>query len=144
MREWIGNAPAAGADRAAFTEVVNHFAPRVRDFLARSGAPEDAVEDAARSVMLALWQDGSVNGEAAADPWGEKVARQVFTLAALRRNDLLGGAAGAVRLDPAAAFAPSARAEAPMPSLAAVEARLQRIQEQLRRARQRNDRRQAA
>ena len=139
MREWIEEAPRTGADRAAFTEVVNHFAPRLRDFLSRSGAAEDAVEDDVQAVLSALWHDRT----APADPFGRSAATRVFALAARRRDALLGARASAP-LDPATAFAPSARGEATMPSLAAVEARLQRIQEQLRRARKRNDRKRAA
>ena len=144
MREWIEGAQAIGADRAAFAELVAQFAPRVRDFLHRSGAPEERVERAVQAVMRALWTEG--------DPQGAGVADRVFALARDQRAALMDGigaglgaglgtgAGTGLRLDPATAFAPSARGDAPMPSLAAVEARLQRIQEQLRRARLRQSR----
>ena len=135
MREWIEGAQAAVADREAFAEVVAHFAPRVRDFLHRSGAAEDAVEDATQAVMRALWADA-----ASRDPRGAGLARRVFGLARGHRAALMGHPDADHRLDPAVAFAPAAPIAGPMPSLAAVEARLQRIQEQLRRARVRQTR----
>ena len=139
MREWIGDTLPNGAERAAFAEAVNHFAPRLRDFLSRSGAPDETVEEAVQSVLTELWR-----GRGAPDgPFGRAASERVFALASRRRDALLGAPAGA-RLDPATAFAPAARGDAPMPSLAAVEARLQRIQEQLRRARQRQGRPRAA
>ena len=140
MREWIDEPPRAGDDRAAFAEAVEHFAPRVRDFLSRTGASESAVEDATQAVMTALWRDGT----AASDPIGGDTAGRVFALSAKCRDALLGGAVPVGPLDPAVAFAPSERNDAPMPSLAAVEARLQRIQDQLRRARVRQGRGRAA
>ena len=133
MREWIDDHAHAGDDRAAFAEAVEHFAPRVRDFLSRSGAADGTVEDATQSVMTALWREGSTG----ADPLGDATAERVFALAARCRSTLLGVGAVPVALDPETAFAPAGRGDAPMPSLAAVEARLQRIQDQLRRARRR-------
>lgn len=139
MREWTETAAPGRADRAAFAEVVKHFAPRVREFLLRAGASEGAVEDATRDVMLELWQEAAIP-----DPFGPVTARRVFTLARARRATLLGTPAEAHRLDPARAFAPAAYSDAPMPSLAAVEARLRRIQDQLRRTRNRQARERAA
>ena len=139
MREWIDEVPRTGADRAAFAEVVNHYAPRLRDLLSRTGASEAAIEEAAQAVLTALWHDRS----AASDPFGREVSARVFALAARHREALL-GASGPLSLDPAAAFATSDHGTTPMPSLAAVEAKLQRIQEQLRRARQRQGRQRAA
>ena len=139
MREWIEEAQPSGPDRAAFAEVVARFAPRVRDFLHRSGAADEAVEEATQAVMRALWTDPAPDG-----PLGGDMGGRVFALARGERAALMGTAPGASRLDPAIAFAPAARSAAPMPSLAAVEARLQRIQEQLRRARQRQGRQRAA
>jgi RNA polymerase sigma-70 factor (ECF subfamily) len=44
-------------DQAAFAELFNHFAPRVKSFLMKSGADESLAEECSQEVMVTLWRD---------------------------------------------------------------------------------------
>lgn len=71
-------------DRAAFGEVFNHFAPRVKGFLMKSGAAPDMAEEVAQDVMATLWRKAHLF-----DPTKASVSTWVFTIARNRRIDVL-------------------------------------------------------
>jgi RNA polymerase sigma-70 factor (ECF subfamily) len=48
---------AASADRTAFARLFELFAPRVKGYLQRLGAPADDAETAAIEVMLVVWRN---------------------------------------------------------------------------------------
>ncbi len=71
-------------DRAAFAELFDHFAPRVKGFLMRSGADASLAEECTQDVMAALWQKSHQF-----DPARASVATWIFTIARNRKIDLL-------------------------------------------------------
>ena len=70
-------------DRAAFALLFSHFAPRVKAFLIKSGAPAAVAEECAQDVMATLWQKAALY-----DPARAAVATWVFTIARNRRIDM--------------------------------------------------------
>ncbi|WP_284324592.1 sigma-70 family RNA polymerase sigma factor [Cypionkella aquatica] len=70
-------------DRAAFAALFQHFAPRVKGFLMKSGTEAALAEDCAQDVMAVLW-----NKAAQFDPARASVATWVFTIARNRRIDI--------------------------------------------------------
>ncbi len=70
-------------DRAAFAALFQHFAPRVKGFLIKSGTEAALAEDCAQDVMAVLWQKAALY-----DPARASVATWVFTIARNRRIDL--------------------------------------------------------
>jgi RNA polymerase sigma-70 factor (ECF subfamily) len=71
-------------DEAAFAALFEHFAPRVKAFLMRSGASEALAEDCAQDVMATLWRKAHLF-----DPSRASVATWVFTIARNRRIDVI-------------------------------------------------------
>ena len=71
-------------DTEAFSQLFNHFAPRVKAFLIKSGAPETVAEDCAQDVMITLWRKAHMF-----DPSRASVATWIFTIARNRRIDIL-------------------------------------------------------
>lgn len=71
-------------DRAAFSELFAHFAPRVKSFLMRSGASPEMAEECAQDVMATLWRKA-----AQFDPARASVSTWIFTIARNRRIDIL-------------------------------------------------------
>ena len=71
-------------DQAAFAELFEHFAPRVKAFLMKSGADATLAEDCAQDVMATLWRKAHMF-----DPSRASVATWIFTIARNRRIDLL-------------------------------------------------------
>src|SRR5580704_9288786 len=67
---------AARRDRAAFGALFDHFAPRIKSFLMRSGLPVSAAEDLAQDALLTVWRkaDQFDRKRAAASAW-------IFTIA---------------------------------------------------------------
>ena len=47
---------AARGDRDAFAALFNHFAPRIKSLLVRSGSTPEAAEDIAHEAMIAVWR----------------------------------------------------------------------------------------
>lgn len=84
--EWVGHMRRISADRdqTAFAEVFEHFAPRVKAFLMKSGASSALAEDCAQDVMVTLWNKAHMF-----DPTRASVATWVFTIARNRRIDAL-------------------------------------------------------
>jgi RNA polymerase sigma-70 factor (ECF subfamily) len=72
------------ADTAAFARLFQHFAPRVKAFLKKSGAADALAEECAQDVMATLWQKAYLF-----DPERASVATWVFTIARNRRIDAL-------------------------------------------------------
>jgi RNA polymerase sigma-70 factor (ECF subfamily) len=73
-----------GQDRAAFAVLFQHFAPRVKAFLMKSGAGAALAEECAQDVMAVLWQKAHLF-----DPARASVATWVFTIARNKRIDTL-------------------------------------------------------
>ena len=71
-------------DEAAFARLFNHFAPRVKAFLIRSGADHAMAEECAQEVMATLWRKAHLF-----DPTRAGVATWVFTIARNRKIDML-------------------------------------------------------
>jgi RNA polymerase sigma-70 factor (ECF subfamily) len=75
---------AAERDREAFKQLFRMFAPRVKAFARRSGAPAQVAEDLLQDVMLSVWRRaGQYDREKAA------VSTWIFTIARNRRIDML-------------------------------------------------------
>lgn len=71
-------------DQAAFAELFQHFAPRVKAFLMKSGADAGLAEECAQEVMATLWRKAHMF-----DPARASVATWIFTIARNRRIDAL-------------------------------------------------------
>ncbi len=71
-------------DRAAFAELFDHFAPRVKGFLIKSGADSTLAEECTQDVMATLWHKSHQF-----DPSRASVATWIFTIARNRKIDLL-------------------------------------------------------
>lgn len=99
---------ATHADRQAFADLFTHFAPRVKSYLLRLGAPPEAAEELAQETLLAVWRKAS-----AFDPGRAAVSTWVFTIARNLRIDALRRARRPAdlqdpALSPPAAAAPNA------------------------------------
>jgi RNA polymerase sigma-70 factor (ECF subfamily) len=71
-------------DRMAFAEIFDHFAPRVKGFLMKSGADASLAEECTQDVMATLWHKAHQF-----DPSRASVATWIFTIARNRKIDLL-------------------------------------------------------
>lgn len=71
-------------DRGAFSELFEHFAPRIKGFLIKSGADQSMAEECAQDVMTTLWRKADQF-----DPTRASVATWIFTIARNRRIDML-------------------------------------------------------
>lgn len=70
-------------DKAAFAALFQHFAPRVKGFLMKSGTEAGLAEECAQEVMATLWTKAQLY-----DPARASVATWVFTIARNRRIDV--------------------------------------------------------
>ncbi len=70
-------------DRKRFAELFAHFAPRLKTFFLRSGAPAGVAEDLAQDAMLIVWHKASYF-----DPAQASAATWIFTIARNLRIDL--------------------------------------------------------
>lgn len=75
---------AAQQDRAAFARLFEHFAPRIKTFMRRSGAGDAAAEELAQEVMLAVWRKAALF-----DPATTGASAWIFTIARNLRIDAL-------------------------------------------------------
>lgn len=75
---------AARKDRDAFAELFAHFAPRVKGYVMRLGAPDAAAEEIAQDVMIAVWRKAELfdRRQASVSTW-------IFRIARNRRIDVL-------------------------------------------------------
>ncbi len=71
-------------DQAAFAELFQYFAPRVKAFLMRSGADATLAEECTQEVMATLWNKAHLFDASRAS-----VATWVFTIARNRKIDAL-------------------------------------------------------
>jgi RNA polymerase sigma-70 factor (ECF subfamily) len=80
-------AVATRRDRAAFANLFEHFAPRVKTFMLRSGASEAMAEEIAQETMLMVWRKAElfVPGSTGAPSWIFTIARNL-RIDALRRE----------------------------------------------------------
>ncbi len=71
-------------DQVAFAELFQHFAPRIKAFLIKSGSDATLAEECAQEVMATLWHKAHLF-----DPSRATVATWVFTIARNKRIDVL-------------------------------------------------------
>ena len=71
-------------DRAAFAALFAHFAPRIKAYLMRQGAPAAQAEDLAQEAMLSLWRKAHLF-----DPRKASAGTWLFTIARNLRIDVL-------------------------------------------------------
>lgn len=71
-------------DQDAFAELFNHFAPRVKSFLIKSGADQGLAEECSQEVMVTLWRKAHLF-----DPARASVATWIFTIARNKKIDAL-------------------------------------------------------
>ncbi|WEK56646.1 MAG: sigma-70 family RNA polymerase sigma factor [Candidatus Brevundimonas phytovorans] len=77
-------AVALRRDREAFAQLFNHFAPRLKAWLMKSGATAAAAEDFAQDAMLTVWRKADLF-----DARKARAATWIFTIARNRRLDML-------------------------------------------------------
>ncbi len=77
-------AVAMNRDRDAFARLFDYFAPRLKAYLMRAGAPAGAAEDFAQDAMLTVWRKADLF-----DPNRAGAATWIFTIARNRRLDVL-------------------------------------------------------
>jgi RNA polymerase sigma-70 factor (ECF subfamily) len=70
-------------DKEAFAQLFDHFAPRIKAMLMRTGAAAELAEDLAQDAMLTLWRKADFF-----DPSRASVAAWVFTIARNLRIDV--------------------------------------------------------
>jgi RNA polymerase sigma-70 factor (ECF subfamily) len=71
-------------DRAAFAALFDHFAPRIKSYLMRLGAPAQQAEELAQEAMLMLWRKAALF-----DPARASASTWIFTIARNLRIDAL-------------------------------------------------------
>ncbi|MGY9049807.1 MAG: sigma-70 family RNA polymerase sigma factor [Rhodobacterales bacterium] len=71
-------------DQAAFVELFQHFAPRVKGFLMRSGLEAALAEECVQEAMATVWHKAHLF-----DPSRASVATWVFTIARNKKIDAL-------------------------------------------------------
>ncbi|MDX2203133.1 MAG: sigma-70 family RNA polymerase sigma factor [Hyphomicrobiaceae bacterium] len=75
---------AQSKDRAAFTRLFGHFAPRVKTYMLRLGAAPALAEDLAQETLLMVWRKAALF-----DPAGASASGWVYTIARNLRRDRL-------------------------------------------------------
>ena len=80
-------AVATRRDRAAFVALFDHFAPRVKTLMLRSGESDATAEEIAQQTMLTVWRkaDLFIPGSSGAAAWIFTIARNL-RIDALRRE----------------------------------------------------------
>lgn len=76
------NRVAKHGDRDAFARLFEHFSPRVKGFLVKTGTAPETAEDIAQSTFVAVWRKA-----AQFDPATVGVAAWIFTIARNQRID---------------------------------------------------------
>lgn len=77
-------AVAGNGDRAAFALLYEHFAPRLKAYLIRQGAREDAAEEVVQESLIIAWRRAG-----SFDPAQASLATWLFTIARNKRIDRL-------------------------------------------------------
>lgn len=75
---------ATDRDRAAFIELFDHFAPRIKGYLMKQGADDAVAEEIAQDVMVTLWRKADLF-----DPSKSSASTWLFRIARNRRIDRL-------------------------------------------------------
>lgn len=70
---------ARSGDRAAFAALFDHFAPRVKGLLMRSGTPAELAEEVAQETLLTVWRKAALFDptKASASTWIATIARNL-------------------------------------------------------------------
>ena len=70
---------ANGQDKAAFSELFLHFAPRVKSYMMKLGSEEIMAEELAQQVLLQIWRKAKLFDpkKAAASTWIFRIARNL-------------------------------------------------------------------
>jgi RNA polymerase sigma-70 factor (ECF subfamily) len=84
LHDRLIEAVALQRDREAFARLFEHFAPRLKAWLMKSGADADAAEDFAQDTMLTVWRKADLF-----DARKARAATWIFTIARNRRLDML-------------------------------------------------------
>ncbi len=71
-------------DRAAFAELFDYFAPRIKSFLMKGGAAPDQADELAQETMITIWQKAE-----SFDPSRANASTWIFTIARNKRIDAL-------------------------------------------------------
>ncbi len=71
-------------DEAAFSKLFQHFAPRVKGYLLKSGADNSLAEECVQDVMATVWRKAGQY-----DPSRASVSTWIFTIARNRQIDVL-------------------------------------------------------
>lgn len=71
-------------DKAAFTQLFDYFAPRLKSYLLRQGAKDHEAEEFVQETMLAVWRHAG-----RFDPSKASASTWIFTIARNRRIDSL-------------------------------------------------------
>jgi RNA polymerase sigma-70 factor (ECF subfamily) len=84
--DWAGliGAVAQAQDRAAFARLFQHFAPRVKGFMRKSGMSDQAAEELAQETLLMVWRKAATFDPASTGP-----SAWIFTIARNLRIDAL-------------------------------------------------------
>lgn len=70
-------------DRTAFAALFDHFAPRLKGFIIRSGASAHQAEEIVQDVMLTIWRKASLF-----DPHRAQVSAWIYQIARNRQIDI--------------------------------------------------------
>lgn len=79
LAAYVG-AIASTSDRQAFAALYRHFAPRVKTYALRLGAPAAEAEELAQETLLAVWRKAALFDQAKAgvSTWIFTIARNLF------------------------------------------------------------------
>jgi RNA polymerase sigma-70 factor (ECF subfamily) len=112
---------AVRKDRAAFAQLFEHFAPRIKTLMLRLGVPEAGAEELAQDTMLVVWRKAHLfdPAGASASGWIFRIARNL-RIDRARRDQRL----AAMMLDPSEAPEPPAEPD----HLASQRERTERVQ----------------
>jgi len=75
---------AKSQDKAAFAKLFQHFAPRVKSFLMKSGATEGMADECVQETMVTVWHKSSMF-----DPTRANASTWIFTIARNKRIDAI-------------------------------------------------------
>jgi len=84
--QWVSEVEAIRdrQDQSAFAALFQHFAPRVKAYLIKTGSAPDVAEEVTQDVMATLWRKAGMF-----DPGKASVSTWVFTIARNRRIDIV-------------------------------------------------------
>lgn len=84
--QWVAEMALIRDQRSteAFAKLFEHFAPRIKGFLIKSGADATTAEECAQDVMTTIWRKADQF-----DPTRASVSTWIFTIARNRRIDIL-------------------------------------------------------